>query len=145
MSPHTPTPGPVLDPTADPKKSFANSDNPSIVVKLLKGQRYGWPASSLSEYFIRPNAETVEGANFDELVFTVALRRVTVRGISLGAICDVFDQGAGGTITERGARFAALAARSGLVPPPLYVATVRVENATDALPGEEEEAPEGAS
>lgn len=145
MSTPTPSTGPVLDPAADSKKSFANSDNPSIVLKLLKGQRYGWPSSSLSEYFMRPNAETVESVSYDELIFTVGMRRVTVRGISLGAICDVFDQGAGGTIIERGERFAVLSARSGLVPPPLYVATVRIENATDSMPGEDADAPGGAS
>lgn len=138
MNPTTDNSAP-LDPAADPKKSFANSDNPCIVLKLLKGRRLGWPVSALSEYVLQPGAETVDGVSLDKLVFTVGLRRVTVRGISLGAICDVFDQGAGGTIIERGERFAVLAARSGRVPPPVYVATIKVESADDSMPGEDDD------
>ncbi len=89
------------------------------------------PSTSLHPHHLR-------GFTLVELMVTLAVLGV-LPGISLGAICDVFDQGAGGTICERGERFAVLSARSGRVPPPVYVATVAVESADDSMPGEDDD------
>jgi hypothetical protein len=93
-------------------KAFRNSDNPSLVIRTLKGLRWVWPIASLSEITYHPSV-FIPGENntlnqFDELKIVIGFRQVRVLGLNLDKVCDVLELGTGGTLVEQGQRYRAL-------------------------------------
>lgn len=124
---------------AEQHQSFRNSDNPSLVLRLLKGPRWGWPISALSEWQYNPSVYVGETDNLEqveELRITIGLREVTVRGSKLERVCEVLEQGAGGMLIEQGRRFRALAK-----PTEPYIDSIEVKDA-GAEDAKAEEEPE---
>jgi uncharacterized protein YfeS len=94
-------------------QSFRNSDNPSLVLRTLKGPRWGWPITALSEWYYRPavyvSDQESELDQVEEITITIGLRQVKVLGQNLEKVCDALEAGAGAILTEQGKRFRALA------------------------------------
>ena len=107
---NTTTPGQTAGKTEN--KSFRNSDNPSLVIRTSKGQRWAWPIASLSEINYLPSV-FIPGENntlnqSDDLTITIVFRKVRILGLNLDKVCDVLEQGAGGTLVEQVHRYRAL-------------------------------------
>jgi hypothetical protein len=113
--------------------SIQNSDNPSLVLRLLKGQRWGWPISSLSEWYYEPSAfvpdEESALKQVEVITITIGLRQVKIEGANLEKICDVLEQGGGAMLIEQGRRFRALAK-----PGDIYVDRIEVTDSDGENP-----------
>jgi hypothetical protein len=142
----TPTPPEEIKTYSKDSKTecFINSGNPSLVLRTLKGRRWGWPLTSLSEWFYEPKAYTPDDGSgmkaSEKLIITSGLRQVEVLGLCLDKVCAALEMGAGVELIERGVHFRSLAKKG-----EVYIDSIQVTDSDGANPSVNAAAGEAAT